>query len=104
MRRVNRTAIPGLSANYVQKLIKKEESMQNKTVNQDTQNRKYVIQKVNEFMQEGRSIEEAVDLIMKDDIIKEFDYWVKNNLDVRQCIINLVTSNSKNRNRKEKER
>ena len=52
----------------------------------------------------GKSLDEAVDLIMQDDIMKEFDYWTKNNLDVKQCIINLVRTYPKNRQTKGKER
>lgn len=75
-----------------------------KIYDKDSQNRRYVVDKVLEFMKCGKSLDEAVDLIMQDNIMKEFDYWTKNNLDVKQCIVNLVRTYPKNRQTKGKER
>ena len=66
--------------------------MENKTYNQDTENRKELVRKVNELMKNGKSFDETVDCIMDDEIMQAFDYWTKNNLDVKQCIANLVKS------------
>ena len=41
---------------------------------------------------------------MQDDIIKKFDYWAKNNLDVRQCVMNLVKPKTRNIQNQKKER
>ena len=92
MKSISKKVKPGLAAKNVQRMVNIIEKEKHKTVNQDTENRMYVIQKMREFIQEGYSLEDAANLMMKDDIMKQFDYWTKNNLDVKQCIINLVKS------------
>lgn len=67
----------------------------------DTENRQYVINKVKKYIIQGKNIEEAIELIMQEDIINSFEYLTKNGLDIRTCIKNWVTSNmnSKQKNR-----
>lgn len=57
-------------------------------LNQDYENRKYVKKKIAEYMETGMSQQKAVDLIMQDDIVSQFDYLKKNGLDIRQCFLN----------------
>ena len=96
---------PGLSINYAwEQVLAKRRVEASKVQNQDSQNRKYVADKVHEYMEAGKSLDEAVDLIMQDDIIKEFDYWAKNGLDVRQCVKNLVKSYPNRKQTKGQER
>lgn len=104
MKSISKKVKPGLAAKNVQRMVNIIEKEKHKTVNQDTENRMYVIQKMREFIQEGYSLEDAANLMMKDDIMKQFDYWTKNNLDVKQCIVNLVRTYPKNRQTKGKER
>lgn len=51
----------------------------------DTYNRDYVVRTIVNDMKNGLSEEEALDKIMKDSIIKQFDYLSKNGLDIREC-------------------
>ncbi len=95
---------PGLGINFAYQEVLQKAERTPKIYDKDSQNRRYVVDKVLEFMKCGKSLDEAVDLIMQDDIMKEFDYWTKNNLDVKQCIVNLVRTYPKNRQTKGKER
>lgn len=60
----------------------------------DSDNRKNVIETIQEYMARGNSLQNAVELVMKDKgLIEPFDYLVKNGLDLRQCFTNWVTRN-----------
>lgn len=60
----------------------------------DTENRKRVMERIEEYRQKGicqKGIcqKEAVDLIIQDKkVLEQFDYLTKNGLDIRQCILN----------------
>ena len=95
---------PGLGINFAYQEVLQKAERTPKIYDKDSQNRRYVVDKVLEFMKCGKCLDEAEDLIMQDNIMKEFDYWTKNNLDVKQCIVNLVRTYPKNRQTKGKER
>ena len=78
---------PGLAAENTEKKVRKpcEKS-------QDFHNRHYVMDKIFEYIKEGKSEEEALDLIMQDEIVKEFEYLTKNGLNLRTCFSNWVKS------------
>ena len=96
--------IPGLAAKYIEHDIWKSNEKKPEIYDQDTQNRREMIEKARKFMAEGKTLDEAVDLIMQDDIIKKFDYCAKNNLDVRQCVMNLVKPKTRGIQSQKKER
>lgn len=54
----------------------------------DTENREYVQNKIIEYIEKGLSKEKAIEEIMKDPIVKEFEYLTKNGLDIRICFKN----------------
>lgn len=96
--------IPGLVAKNIEHDMWKSSEKKTEIYDQDTQNRREMIEKARKFIEEGKTLDEAVDLIMQDDIIKKFDYWAKNNLDVRQCVMNLVKPKTRNIQNQKKER
>lgn len=88
------------------KIIQRQTEQLN--LNQDYENRKYVKKKIAEHMEKGMSQEEAVDLIMQEDIVSQFEYLKKNGLDIRQCFLNwtnkLRNEKSSSLNKKGEER
>ena len=57
--------------------------------NEDTDNRRYVIDTIINYMtQESCSIDEAVDKIMQDPIVKKFKYLENNGLEIKNCFKN----------------
>lgn len=63
-------------------------------IQKDSDNRKNVIETIQEYMARGNSLQNAVELVMKDKgLIEPFDYLVKNGWDLRQCFTNWVTRN-----------
>ena len=91
---------PSINANQMARQINRDKK--NKA-SQDTQNRKYVIDKSIALLQQGKSIEEVMNEIMEDDIIQEFQYLAKNGLDIRNTIRQWVEANSKKIIKKENE-
>ena len=70
--------------------------------NPDTINRKEVIQKMMDKINNGASIDEAVDSVLEDSEIRgQFSYLEKNGLDIRVCFKNWVTANIKNEEKKQ---
>ncbi len=92
--------IPGLSASRTAGQIYDK----NRTIgSNDTYNRKYVAKTIAENIQNGLSEEEALDKIMKDPIVKEFEYLTKNGLNLRECFKDWAQKELK-RTRKSEER
>ena len=77
--------IPGLTAHKIQADIKPKNKVSN-----DTQNRDYVARTGEKYIKEGLSEEEAIDKLMNDKIVKEFEYLTKNGLDIRNCFKNWI--------------
>ena len=73
--------IPGLSVSRAFSQAYGE----NKKVSSDTLNRDYVVRTVVSYINKGISMEKALDKIMEDDIVKEFEYLTKNGLDMKKC-------------------
>ena len=91
--------IPGLSASRTAGQIYDK----NRTIgSNDTYNRKYVAKTIAENIQNGLS-EEALDKIMQDPIVKEFEYLTKNGLNLRECFKDWAQRELK-RTRKSEER
>ena len=83
--------ISGIEISYAAEYrYQKEKAKEKAKNNEDTENRKYIGKKVIEYIEKGHSFNDAIDLIMQDDIIQKFDYWFKNNLDIRQCVTNVA--------------
>lgn len=91
--------MPGLAVERTAQYLKKKNKPKEK-YNQDCINRKYVINKMIEYIEkDGLSEEEALDKMMKDSVIKEFEYLEKNGLDIKECIRNWAKLRNKNPNR-----
>lgn len=74
--------IPGLSASRAAGQAYDE----NRTIgSDDTYNRDYVVRTIVNDIKNGLSEEKALDKIMKDPIIKQFEYLSKNGLNIREC-------------------
>ena len=83
--------IPGIEIEYAAEYNYQKERAKTKAKDsEDTKNRKYIGKKVIEYIEKGCSFDDAIDLIMQDDVIQKFDYWFKNNLDIRQCVTNVA--------------
>ena len=81
---------PGMSASMAKADLKREKGNPQKTT--DTKNREYVKDKIVEYIKSGLSEEKAIEEIMKDPIVKEFEYLTKNGLDIKECFKNWVRS------------
>lgn len=88
---MSRRIIRGLSIINAASDVKRKQKGE-LTRDPDVVNREELVKRIHKFMESGKSLDEAVELIMQDDIMEKFDYWYKNGLDVRQCIKNLVRS------------
>lgn len=97
-------AIPGLSAKNTQYFIeieKRRESLQN----EDQENRRYVRNKIKQYIELGMQQKEIVEKILNDSIMEKFEYLTRNGLDIKLCVTDWVQSTVKRQNVKtEKER
>ena len=58
---------------------------ESKKISDDTKNRDYVVKKIVQYIkEEGLSEEAALDKIMKDSIVKEFAYFEKYDINIRE--------------------
>lgn len=81
--------IPGNFVYSISEYINRDIRRRNEDTNiDDNKNRKYVKIKINEYIQSGLSEEEALDKIMKDDIVNKFEYLTENGLNIRECFRN----------------
>lgn len=72
---------------------------------QDAKVRRYTTRKLEEYLEEGLSKEEAVDRIMQEKgIIKHFSYWTKNGIDIREMFISWINQPQQGKDREERER
>ena len=95
--------ISGIEISYAAEYCyQKEKAKEKAKNNEDTENRKYIGKKVIEYIEKGCSFEDAIDLIMQDDVIQRFDYWFKNNLDIKQCVINVAKGFIRRKEKEEK--
>lgn len=55
------------------------------SINQDEKVRRYVRRKMEEYVGEGHSKEEVIDLVMQQkEIVQHFSYYTKNGIDIRK--------------------
>ncbi len=92
---------PGLASDFAMRDVtqkKSQEEKNQKGLSEDSKNRQKLVSKVNELIESGMSLEEAIDLVIQDaNIMKAFEYWKNNHVDVRECIKNLVNYKNKNK-------
>lgn len=85
------------------KIIRKKER-EELTIEQDVKVRRYVRRKLEEYVEEGYSSKEAVDLIMQEKgIVEHFSYWVKNGIDIKQMLISWIKVPENSMKEEEKE-
>lgn len=85
------------------KEIRKKERKELK-IEQDEKIRRYVRRKLEEYVTEGYSSKEAVDLIMQEKgIVEHFSYWVKNGIDIRQMFTKWIEELEYSSNGEERE-
>lgn len=77
--------MPGINTRLAFRDVNDRES---KIYSKDTQNRDYVVRTITSYVKNGLELEQALDKIMKDDIVKEFEYLRKNGIDIRTCFKN----------------
>lgn len=64
---------------------KLKEEREDLKIEQDKKVRKFVRRKLEEYVEEGYSIEEAINFIMeRKEITEHFSYWTKNGIDIKQ--------------------
>lgn len=81
---------PGIAIKRTIQYIKQDEKNKSDTRSDDTKNRQYLVNKGIAYLKEGKNIEQALDLIMEDEVITNFEYLTKNGLDIRTCIKNWI--------------
>ena len=95
--------IPGIEIEYAAEYnYQKERAKAKAKDSEDTKNRKYIGKNVIEYIEKVCSFDDAIDLIMQDDVIQRFDYWFKNNLDIKQCVINVAKGYIRGKEKEEK--
>ena len=93
----------GIESLKASKMTKHKKYLEHKpVVTNDTLNRDYVVREGVKYIKEGLSEEKALDKLMNDDIVKEFEYLKKNGLDIRNCFKNWINAEIKNPRRKER--
>lgn len=92
---------PGLSAQNAQHyIIKKERYEQRKNQQTDGDNRRYIISLIQKNIEQGKTMDEAVEIALKDDVAKKFEYLTKNGLDIKQCFKNWAEAYISKHNKK----
>lgn len=68
----------------------------------DTNKRRYVVSKIKQYMEDGMSNEEAINLVMEEkEIINQFSYLIKNGIDIKQSFRNWTSFLNKNKDKQE---
>ncbi len=95
---------PGVAIEYAAKSIMGQKNMQ-KSPNEDQENRRYVQNKIKQYIEQGMQQKEIVEKILNDSIMEKFEYLTRNGLDIKLCVTDWVQSAVKRQNVKtEKER
>lgn len=92
-----RARIPGIAMYHAEKDLRESQKPQ---ISQDTKNRNYVVEKMTEYMQNGLTEDEAVEKIMKDPIVEQFEYLTKNKIDIRRCFRDWTRNTNNNKKTK----
>lgn len=65
-------------------------------LNQDQKIRKYVRRKLEDYIEEGKSKEKAIDLVMQEKgIAQHFSYYAKNGIDIRKIFMEWIEQTEK---------
>lgn len=110
--RVEQKLYPGAKLDWIASDIheekNKKETKKEKEklgIEQDEKVRRYTKRKLEEYVEEGLSKEEAVDRIMQEKgIVKHFSYWTKNGIDIREMFISWINQSQQGKDREERER
>ena len=90
--------IPGLTAQKTQQyIIEKDRYEQRKNQQTDGDYRRYIISLIQKNIEQGKTMDEAIEIALKDDVAKKFEYLKKNGLDIKQCFKNWAEAYIKNR-------
>lgn len=91
--------IPGVSIKNAQSYVNKMERIQkqNSPETGDIANRKYVQNKIIEYVKEGLAKEDIIEKILKDPIMKQFEYLTNSGVKIEDCVTDWV-ENAINRN------
>lgn len=98
--------IPGLSVRNAQSQVNTENRIRQKNKSSesgDIANRNYVQSKIIEYIKSGVSKEEIIEKILKDPIMKQFEYLTNNGLKIEACVEGWV-ENAIKRNDKKSEK
>ena len=94
--------IPGLAALKIQWESDIEKKQNNKlTETRDSSNRKYIRNKIIEYIKTGLTKQEIVEEILKDPIIKEFEYLTKSGTKIEVFVKNWTEDAIKKANSKD---
>ena len=94
--------IPGLVAQKIQWQTDIEKNKKNKlTETRDSSNRKYIRNKIIEYIKAGLTKQEIVEEILKDPIIKEFEYLTKSGTKIEVFVNNWTEDAIKKANSKD---
>ena len=91
--------IPGTVSRKVSEQIYSE----NKRSSDDAKNRKYVSEKIKKLIKEGMSEEKIIEEILKDEVMKNFEYLKAINSDTRVVVENWVKDAIKRGNKREEQ-
>lgn len=83
---------PGLTIDGTQAwaVYKKRGKNVEANVSEDCKNRQYVQAKITEYIKQGFSKEKIIDNILKDDVMKNFEYLKNNGLSIEHCVTDWV--------------
>lgn len=79
--------VPGMAVEYAARDSKTKETPNPKYI-KNVNNRTYVVDKILKYVKEQKTIDEAINLIMQEDIIDEFKYFTDNGVDLRKVFYN----------------
>ena len=93
--------IPGLTAQKTQQyIIEKDRYEQRKNQQTDGDYRRYITSLIQKNIEQGKTMDEAVEIALKDDVAKKFEYLTKNGLDIKQCFKNWAEAYISKHNKK----
>lgn len=90
---------PGVKIDNITKHIEYKKKSVAGVKSDDTKNREYVIKKILKNMSNGMTEDEALDVIMQDNIVLQFDYLKSNGCNLKECFKNWVKGYKKQKAR-----
>ena len=88
---------PGVVVDSIGVRIESKEKSVAGIKSDDTKNREYVMNTLIDNISKGMTEDEALDLMMQNDVVKEFEYLQKNGCDIKECFRNWIRGFSKRR-------